>query len=72
MLLVSLPPLRTGTAADLPAHHWRAQTTLRRVVVRAGPGLGDEGEQLRQEAFHPLAQHPHGRIAAQVRLTDGP
>ena len=65
-------PLRTGPAADLPAHHRWGQAALRRVVVRRRPGISGEGEQLRQEAFHPLAQHPHGRIAAHVRLADGP
>ena len=68
MLLVSLP--RSERVPPL-IFRLTTQTTLRRVVVRRRLGLGDEGEQLRQEAFQ-LAQHPHGRIAAQVRLTDGP
>ena len=61
-----------GTAADLAAHHRRTKAPLRRVVVRSRSWLNYEGEWLRQEAFHPLAQHPHGRIAAQVGLADGP
>ena len=66
------PLLRTGAAADLPAHHRWPQAPFRCVIVRAGPGLGDEGEEFRQEAFHSLAQRPHGRVAAQVRLAYSP
>ena len=31
--------------------------------------LSDEGKQLRQKAFHPLAQHPHGSLGFHMGLT---
>ena len=69
---LGLAPLpRTGTAADFPAHRRWTKAAVGSFVVGVHPGVSYEGEQLRREAFHPSAQHPHERLAAQVRLADG-
>ena len=72
MLLVSLP-----RSERVPPLIFRLTTGGRRLRSAAllsalARGSATKVNSSGREAFHPLAQHPHGRIAAQVRLTDGP
>ena len=76
MLLVSLP--RSERAPPLVfrlttgGRRLRSAALLSALLSAPARGSAAKVKQLRQEAFHPPAQRPHGRIAAQVRLTDGP
>ena len=72
-----LSPLRTGTADEgqqKPAHHRRGRRNAPPVVVRAGPGLGDEADGFSsgRKRSTRRVEHPHGASLPRLRLAYSP